>query len=72
MVFTSKGIETAPNDAVSSTFSLFFHAIPPFQPFTAPARTPFMMYFWQVIYIMIIGSTVIIIHAIMGPIATCP
>jgi hypothetical protein len=24
MVFTSKGIETAPNDAVSSTFSLFF------------------------------------------------
>lgn len=42
------------------------------QPFTAPATTPSMMYFWQIRYMMMIGSTVIMMQAIIGAISTRP
>ena len=43
-----------------------------FYPFTAPAMTPSMIYFWQTRYITIIGRTVIMMQAIIGPISTRP
>ena len=48
-------------------FTLLFN-----QPLTAPATTPSMIYFWHTRYITMIGITVIMIHAIIGPISTRP
>ena len=42
------------------------------QPFTAPATTPSMIYFWHARYRMMMGSTVSMMQAIMGPISTRP
>ena len=43
-----------------------------YHPFTAPATTPSMMYFWQIRYMMTTGRTVSMMQAIMGPISTLP
>jgi hypothetical protein len=42
------------------------------QPLTAPATTPSMMYFWQIRYMMMIGTMSIMMQAIMAPILTVP
>ena len=44
----------------------------PYQPLTAPATTPSIMYFWQARYSTMTGMTVIIMQAIMGAISTLP
>ena len=58
-------------DAVDRPVS-YTHLAGAHQPFTAPATTPSMIYFWHARYRMMMGSTVSMMQAIMGPISTRP